>query len=346
MPERDCIGALRASWLAFVGAFSLTSKGQGKLPHMLPAEEALVSIVIPCFRRQTMLRRAVHSAIAQTHSNLEIIVVDDASPQPLVNPFPADDRVLMIRRDENGGVAAAQNTGLDQAAGECVLFLHSDDELTETAVESHIEQFVQSGSVAGVEGAATVVRSGETQRYVRPRLRDSGVDDLLRFRFGVHISQFLFRTTVAKQVRFNELLRGWEDWDFLLRTLAKGHRFSYHEAPVVIIHDHLADRLSSLNVQVEALETLRETYKADVERAEIGELWAFKIGKMHARLKDWPRARREFTSLRRYGPLRPPWQMLSRLASLPDRQFAFVWQLYETIASAKRTLTHSREVEN
>lgn len=85
-----------------------------------------ISVVIPTYNRPDMLREAVESVLAQTvAADLEVIVVDDASPEP-VGAF-ADPRVRVVRRAENAGVYAAMNAGVDAAAGEIVAFVDDDD---------------------------------------------------------------------------------------------------------------------------------------------------------------------------------------------------------------------------
>lgn len=90
----------------------------------------LVSVIVPTFNRAHCIARAIDSARAQSHSNLEIIVIDDGSTDETAalirNRYAADPRVRCIRR-ENGGVSAARNTGLGQARGDFIAFLDSDD---------------------------------------------------------------------------------------------------------------------------------------------------------------------------------------------------------------------------
>ena len=87
-------------------------------------EKPLFSVIIPTYD-QRLLPEAVSSVLAQRIADLECIVVDDASPSP-VGGF-ADSRVTVVRRDRQGGPAAARNTGLRLARGRYVCFLDDDD---------------------------------------------------------------------------------------------------------------------------------------------------------------------------------------------------------------------------
>ncbi len=101
--------------------------------------ETLVSIVIPCYQGETYLRQAVDSCLAQTWHDLEIVLVDDASPDScgaIAEEYAArDERVKVVHHDTNRGVAAAFNTGFDMARGAYLTRLAQDDVLYVDAIE-------------------------------------------------------------------------------------------------------------------------------------------------------------------------------------------------------------------
>lgn len=86
------------------------------------------SVIIPTYGRARFLEDAVDSVLEQTVADLECLVVDDASPTPVT--LKADRRLRIIHRSENGGPAAARNTGLSEANGEYIAFLDDDDVYT------------------------------------------------------------------------------------------------------------------------------------------------------------------------------------------------------------------------
>lgn len=98
----------------------------------LPAEqpEAMrISVVIPTYARQHGAVRAIRSAVAQTGTWIEIIVVDDASPVPFILPedLARDPRIRLLRSEHNAGASAARSTGVAAARGNWIAFLDSDD---------------------------------------------------------------------------------------------------------------------------------------------------------------------------------------------------------------------------
>ncbi|WP_455500099.1 glycosyltransferase family 2 protein [Gemmiger sp.] len=91
-----------------------------------------VSVIIPCYKAAGTLRRAVESALTDAPADLEVLIVDDGSPDEtgrLCDELAAADPRIKALHRENGGAGAARSTGLDAASGEWVLFLDADDVL-------------------------------------------------------------------------------------------------------------------------------------------------------------------------------------------------------------------------
>lgn len=88
------------------------------------------SVVIPVYKVEKYLDECVQSVVQQTYSNLEIILVDDGSPDrcgAMCDAWAERDPRIRVIHQENGGLSAARNTGICNATGDYVLFLDSDD---------------------------------------------------------------------------------------------------------------------------------------------------------------------------------------------------------------------------
>ena len=88
----------------------------------------LVSVIIPLYNARRYVAQAIESALNQTYSNVEVIVVDDGStddPLEVISKYP----VRVIRQD-NQGVSAARNTGIREATGEFIVTLDADDAIS------------------------------------------------------------------------------------------------------------------------------------------------------------------------------------------------------------------------
>jgi len=101
-------------------------------------QEPLVSIIIPVYKVEKFLDECVKSVVAQTYRNLEILLVDDGSPDDCPAMCDAwatrDPRVRVIHKP-NGGLSDARNAGIDGATGSYIYFADSDDTVAPTLVE-------------------------------------------------------------------------------------------------------------------------------------------------------------------------------------------------------------------
>ena len=97
------------------------------------------SVIVPIYNVEEYIEECVSSVLRQTYSNFELILVNDASPDSsleiITRLSKRDDRIIVINKKENEGVALARSTGLSQAVGNFVLYLDGDDQLVPEALE-------------------------------------------------------------------------------------------------------------------------------------------------------------------------------------------------------------------
>ena len=103
----------------------------------------MVSIIIPLYNVENYVIDSLKSAFAQSYSDVDFLLVDDCSTdhtmqivEEYVLNHPRREAVRIIHHDKNLGLSAARNTGLEQAYGEYVYFMDSDDEITEDCIEN------------------------------------------------------------------------------------------------------------------------------------------------------------------------------------------------------------------
>ena len=105
-------------------------------------QDILVSVIVPVYNVEEYLGRCVDSILAQTYSNLEVILVDDGakdSSGTICDAYAEKDPRVRVIHKENGGLSSARNAGIDVATGEYLEFVDSDDWLEPDAVESMLE---------------------------------------------------------------------------------------------------------------------------------------------------------------------------------------------------------------
>lgn len=106
----------------------------------------IISIIIPVYKVEEYLDDCVQSVVNQTYKNLEIILVDDGSPDKcpqLCDEWAQKDSRIRVIHKPNGGLSSARNAGLDTVTGDYVSFVDSDDELPYNAIELMSEPLKQ-----------------------------------------------------------------------------------------------------------------------------------------------------------------------------------------------------------
>lgn len=193
----------------------------------------LVSVVIPCYRQARLLGEAIESALAQRHPRVEVIVVDDGSPDDaaaVTARYPG----VRYHRQANQGLSGARNTGLRLCRGSYVAFLDADDRLLPEAIEAGLACFAACPACAFVYGGFRFMAEDGTP--LAPRVRKPVGDDLyealLRQNHVEMTATVLFRRDILDRAGgFLTSLRSSEDYELLLR-LARTHPARSHDTLV------------------------------------------------------------------------------------------------------------------
>lgn len=101
-------------------------------------ESIKISVIIPVYKVEPYLRQCLDSVVDQTYKNLEIICVDDGSPDKcgtICDEYAKKDSRIRVIHRENGGLSAARNSGIDIATGEYICFIDSDDFVSKSFVK-------------------------------------------------------------------------------------------------------------------------------------------------------------------------------------------------------------------
>ena len=109
----------------------------------------LVSVIMPVYNVERFLKKSLTSILNQTYNNLEIILVDDGSPDnsgKICDKFAEKDERIVVIHKKNGGVSSARNEGLKVAKGKYVTFADSDDWLADNAVELMVKKIESDDS--------------------------------------------------------------------------------------------------------------------------------------------------------------------------------------------------------
>lgn len=127
--------------------------------------EPLVSIVIPVYNVEKYLDRCVRSVVDQTYKNLEIILVDDGSPDGcprLCDAWAGKDHRIKVVHKKNAGLGMARNTGIENAGGKYIFFFDSDDYVKTSIVEKCVVSAEKYHSDAVIYGRCDVYEDGRS----------------------------------------------------------------------------------------------------------------------------------------------------------------------------------------
>lgn len=100
--------------------------------------EPLITVIVPVYNVEKYLCRCVDSILKQTYSNIEVILIDDESPDrcpEICDDYSAKDNRVKVIHQKNAGQSSARNAGLDEAKGEFIAFVDSDDYIDQTFLE-------------------------------------------------------------------------------------------------------------------------------------------------------------------------------------------------------------------
>lgn len=136
----------------------------------------LISVIVPVYNVEKYLLEGVKSLQKQTYSNLEIILVDDGSPDdcPRICDELAvqDDRIKVVHKT-NGGLSDARNVGMQVATGDYVFFMDSDDELIPNCIELHYNAIEKENAEFTVANVSIIGSKSAVVRDLNPNLDEN-----------------------------------------------------------------------------------------------------------------------------------------------------------------------------
>lgn len=199
--------------------------------------EKLISVIIPLYNRQNVIEECVRSVCAQSHQNLEIILIDDGSTdrsREICRELAQTDSRIRLLECAHAGVSGARNAGLDAAQGEYVIFVDSDDCVHPRLLEALVRGMEQHS--AGIGGTG-IINVPETRWHkVAQRIQQEtgcGETEFLPFEQTLNavfhgttpinlMGGVMMRRDLIGQTRFCTDLFIGEDFWFIYQNLIKG----------------------------------------------------------------------------------------------------------------------------
>lgn len=239
-----------------------------------------ISVVIPAYNRSSTVARAIHSALSQTVPPLEVLVIDDGSTDDTLSVIGqfSDPRVRCVSLSPNRGAQHARIRGVQEAKGEVIAFLDSDDEWFSDSLERRLSSFAATGFSEGLiygdvkfNGAG-----GESFRYARLSGHHYGylLKELSLCPFSVMmISRSCFDAAGFPAADFPS----WQDDDTVLTI---GSRYPVHHCGALVAIMYRTPACISSNKQAvyEGCRRMVAKYAAEIiAHHGDGRLWLWKL---------------------------------------------------------------------
>lgn len=189
----------------------------------------LVSIIIPTYKNRGNLKDSIVSVLKQDYENIEIIVVDDNSPESrerqeterLMDEFESNQKVNYLRHPENKNGAAARNTGIRAAKGEYIAFLDDDDLFLPEKLTKQVAYLDEHSEFDAVYCLARREKYG-CPNYI---LEGNGTRNILLLSSNYYTPTLMFRREALEAIGgFDETFRRHQDFELLLRFFAAGYK--------------------------------------------------------------------------------------------------------------------------
>lgn len=192
----------------------------------------MITVIIPSYNSAHMVSYTLHSVLASTTTDYEIIVVNDGSSDDtteVITPFLHDKRIRYIEQ-ENKGLSGARNTGITHAKGKYLVFLDSDDIILpkKLQVQSHyLDQHPDIDIVFSDSQWFVEDDFNDTRPVAFPVYTGNVLSQLLFGNF-MHVNSVMVRTEKVREIGcFDENFKELEDWDLWLRLSINGSLFGY-----------------------------------------------------------------------------------------------------------------------
>jgi glycosyltransferase involved in cell wall biosynthesis len=231
----------------------------------------LVTVGITTFRRPELLRKALNSVVQQSHKELQIIVIDDASGDstPSVVASFDDERIEFIQHDDSEGAIVGRNEALQRARGKYVAYLDDDDAWVDTKIEQQVsvaERGAQNVAVISC-GGTLVNEHGQVLGNLLPGLTGSMRDSIVSGSLVTVPSAHLFRTEALREVEgYDGTLASHNEHDIWMTLADNNYTSDFVPEYLVEVGSHSGYRMTSdVKLRVDAVEAYFDKWYSTLE---------------------------------------------------------------------------------
>ncbi len=226
-----------------------------------------ISVIIPVYNtKPEYFKEAVESVINQSVKPDEIIIVDDGSDKPIIDDFTSSTDIKIIRNEKNKGIGYCRQFGVEEATGDYIAQLSSDDIWDEKYLETMIKIAKQQPNKilyskyyiinenSEMVGDANVQGYGSHEDFCI-----ACFEDAYRNNMFVNFSTTFFPKEVFKKVKFDKNLIFGEDLDFLLKSMK---HFEYYFVPKYLLKYRVGDTTTTSKIRFKIAQNNEMTIKS------------------------------------------------------------------------------------
>jgi glycosyltransferase involved in cell wall biosynthesis len=208
-----------------------------------------VSVIMPVYNADRYVAKAVESILGQTFTDFELIIVNDCSTDnsdKIIRSF-TDGRIIYFRLEQNAGVVAAMNKGLELSGGEFIAVMHADDISLPQRLQAQVSFLRQHKDVAVVASPSVFIDEDNNPTGATWQLNDA-TDTFRKIKTAmiwencISHPTVMIRTDVAKKYRYqsSKMHKGFavEDYPLWLNILSDGYKIEKLKEPLLLYRVH------------------------------------------------------------------------------------------------------------
>lgn len=233
-------------------------------------KKPLISIIIPVYNAEKYLRECINSIVNQTYENIEIITINDGSSDSsleVLNNYSKEDKRIKVYTKQNGGVSSARNFALKKAKGDYIMFVDSDDYLTNNNVLQELVDNLDECDVIRFENF-NLINYNLTENKQIYKLKNeykSGIDFINLVlkdidTYGWYLWQYLFKKDLWNNITFPEG-RIFEDTCTIYKVLLKANKIKTITTPIYTYRYNNISLSKKINLKIckDMIETIKES---------------------------------------------------------------------------------------
>lgn len=241
-------------------------------------EKIKVSIIVPIYKAEKTIDRCIKSILNQTYKNIELILVDDGSPDNsgyVCDEYKFDSRVIVIH-DKNNGVSHARNIGLQKATGEYITFCDSDDYYSSDHIEKMLKASLDKDSDITISGYYIEENNGSFISSVNLKSSYVSKYELVKHftldnEFGGFCWNKLYKIDLIKNVKFPDDIDILEDTYFLCLIMKNAKSIYYIAKPLYYYCKNPSSAVRDINNLYSSHNTVKyiDSWKEILERIQL-----------------------------------------------------------------------------